>query len=94
MNLVVAHLAAMRFGVNGQPPSPLVGRISSASEGSVSVSADMAGASASAAWWNQTTYGATAWQATNKYRRATYVPGPVSHGVGARGPGAGIGWIG
>ena len=53
----------------------LVGRISSASEGSVSVSAEMPSNTASAAWYNQTPFGASYWQLTAKYRRFCYVPG-------------------
>lgn len=33
LNMLVAHIAALRFGVNGNAPSGLVGRVSSATEG-------------------------------------------------------------
>jgi hypothetical protein len=70
--MIVAHLAAL----GGPGASGNVGRIASASEGSVSVSFDYAGASASNAYWLQTPYGAQYWQATAQYRTFRYVPGP------------------
>ncbi len=74
--MLVAHLAAIYSGENGQPPSGLVGRISSAKEGSVSVDTDYKiPVNASAAYFNQTQYGAQYWAATTRYRRFTYVPG-------------------
>jgi hypothetical protein len=73
--LLTAHLLALNMGVNGQAPSPLVGRISSASEGSVSVSTDNGPPSQSAAWFQQTKYGAEYWQLTVGLRSARYVPG-------------------
>lgn len=77
LDMVVAHLAYMQYGLPGQPPSPIVGRISSASQGSVSVSTEFPGQPASAAWWDQTRYGANYWAATLPYRTMRYVP-PVS----------------
>ncbi|WP_336747889.1 DUF4054 domain-containing protein [Pantoea vagans] len=75
LNMLVAHLAAMNSGVGGQASSGLVGRVTSASEGSVSVSVD-AGPSSSASWWYlQTPYGAAYWQATLSYRTIRYLPG-------------------
>lgn len=75
LNMLVAHLAAMDSGVGGQASSGLVGRVTSASEGSVSVSVD-AGPSSSASWWYlQTPYGAAFWQATLSYRTIRYLPG-------------------
>jgi hypothetical protein len=78
INMVVAHLAAL-FGPQpgGQPPSPLVGRINSASEGSVSVGTDWPSkeVTSSEAWWIQTRYGALYWTATAIFRTFRYVPG-------------------
>ena len=73
--MITSHIAAMFFGVNGEAPSPLVGRINNASQGSVSVATDMP-APMSAAWWNQTRYGALAWQALLPYRSALYIAAP------------------
>lgn len=74
LNMVVAHLAYLQYGLPGQPPSPLVGRISSASQGSVSVSTDYGSQPQSAAWWVQTKYGAEWWAATLVWRTMRYVP--------------------
>lgn len=77
LNLMVAHIAQLLYGVNGEAPSPLVGRISSATEGSVSVQTDWpSSANANGAWYNQTTFGAMYWQATLPYRTFRYMPGP------------------
>lgn len=77
LGMATAHIAALYGGVNGEAPSPLVGRISSASEGSVSVSVDAgSGGSATQAYWTQTRYGLAWWAATAQYRRGRYVPGP------------------
>lgn len=65
---------------SGQPASPIVGRINTATEGSVSVGADMGDVNAgspSQAWYMQSRYGAEYWAATAGYRTARYVPGPV-----------------
>lgn len=72
LNLMVAHVAALLGTVNGVAPSPIVGRISSASEGSVSVGADFPLDSPSQAWFAQTKYGAMYWQATRPYRTMRY----------------------
>lgn len=69
--LLVAHIASLRKSC-GQG---LVGRVSSATEGSVSVSADYpTQTNALAAWLTQTQYGAEFWAATAKYRTFGYVP--------------------
>lgn len=76
---------------SGKPPSPIVGRINTASEGSVSVGADMGDANAgspSQAWYMQTRYGAEYWAASAGVRTAHYVP-PV-RAVGVVGPYGGV----
>lgn len=75
LNMLTAHIAALNSGVNGNAASDLVGRIASASEGSVSVSADMGPTTGTSAWFLQTKYGAAYWQATAPYRTFQYVPG-------------------
>lgn len=80
LNMVTAHIAALNAPVNGQPASPLVGRINQATEGSVSVQADMTLAPGSAQWFGQTKYGIAYWQATLSYRSARYVPGRPQFG--------------
>lgn len=90
LNMLTAHIAFLNAPRNalgnpsaaGQPASPLVGRISQATEGSVNVSIELdSSGSPSEAWYTQTKYGFAFWQATAQYRtmhysaRPTYVPG-------------------
>ncbi|MFT8419751.1 MAG: DUF4054 domain-containing protein [Acetobacter sp.] len=75
LGLLVAHIATL-----GLPPEQggnggLVGRVASASRGSVSVTTDYAPASERAAWFAQTQYGAAFWAATRGLRQARYLPG-------------------
>lgn len=84
--LLTAHIAWLQAprDANGQPSSsgtvsPIVGRVSQASEGSVSVSTDMGDANAgspSQAWFMQTQWGSTYWTMTMGIRTARYVPAP------------------
>lgn len=73
--LLTAHIAQLLYGINGQPPTGLVGRVSDASEGSVSVGTDIGNLPFNAQWFAQTQYGFTFWQLTSIYRRARYFPG-------------------
>lgn len=75
LNMLTAHVADLYAGSNGQAPSPLVGRINTATEGSVTAAAAMDGVPGTAAWYMQTKYGASYWQATARYRTMRYVPG-------------------
>lgn len=75
LNLMVAHICQIMYGANGQAPSPLVGRVSNATEGSVSVVADFP-MTPTNAWFMQTPFGAAYWQATAAYRTMRYIPGP------------------
>jgi len=75
LNMLTAHIAALSAGVNGEPASPLVGRINSASEGSVSVQTQSDYPPGTVHWYQQTKYGAAFWAATNKYRTMRYVAG-------------------
>lgn len=82
LNVLVAHITALRNGVNGQPAPGIVGRVDSATEGSVSVSADFP-STPDASWFIQTQYGALFWQITVSFRTAHYIapqrvcgPGP------------------
>lgn len=67
--LLVAHKAQLASNKQGG----LVGRIASASEGSVSVSTDMGPVTNTQAWYIQTQYGAEYWNATAKYRTMQYI---------------------
>lgn len=75
LNMLTAHLAALFSGVNGNPPQGIVGRVTNATEGSVSIAAAMEGVTAASAWFMQTPYGAEFWQATAQYRQMVYAPG-------------------
>lgn len=75
LNMLTAHIAKLNSGTSGDPPSDLVGRISTAGEGSVSVSTNLA-LPGTAEWYAQTRYGFAYWQATLPYRTMTYKPGP------------------
>ena len=86
--LMVAHICALFFGENGDAPSPLVGRIASATQGSVNVQA-VFDVPPNAAWFAQTKYGSAFWQLTSVYRTGLYVPGSLYSQLS--GPG-GIGW--
>lgn len=77
LNMVTAHIAA-RYAkqANGDPASPIVGRITDATEGSVSVSADYgATIGVQQAFWLQTKYGADYYAATARFRTARYIAG-------------------
>ncbi len=69
LNMLTAHIA--KINGNGAP-SGVVGRVASASEGSVSASMAYAAPTGSRAWFDQTPYGASFWQATRSYRTMRY----------------------
>jgi hypothetical protein len=69
--LLTAHIAQLNYGINGQPPTGLVGRINSAGEGSVNVGTDYV-SNINSAWFDQTTFGAEFWTATAAFRTMRY----------------------
>ncbi|QDH14495.1 DUF4054 domain-containing protein [Formicincola oecophyllae] len=80
--LLVAHI--LQLGLNqaaaasgGASPGSggLVGRVSSASRGSVSISTDGGGIPSGAWWYAQTPWGAAFWQATAWLRQMRCLPG-------------------
>jgi Protein of unknown function (DUF4054) len=79
LGLLTAHLTFLNNGTNDgagnvTPPYGVVGRIASATEGSVSAGVEYdAPANASQAWLIQTKYGAEYWSATAKYRTMRYI---------------------
>ncbi len=91
MWLLTSHVAFLAVGTNNGPSAAsqgLVGRVSSAGQGSVNLSTDGAGIPGSAAWAAQSTYGFSWWQATLPYRiGGFYRPGPQRN----FGPGYGAG---
>lgn len=73
LHMATAHVAALNSPKSdGSEASPLVGRIQSATQGSVSVSTQMDLPPGSAQWWAQTRYGAAFWAATTQFRRFRY----------------------
>lgn len=68
--LLVAHIATLT-GMAEQGNN-VVGRIGSATEGSVSVSLDYGTMGNNERWYLQTPWGAMYWQLTKKYRSAVY----------------------
>lgn len=83
--LATAHIAQL---IGPQPPTTIgggttgpnatmVGRISNATEGSVSVGTENNYPPGSAQFWQQTQYGSMFWLASAPYRTARYMPGWV-----------------
>lgn len=75
LGLLTAHIASLFGKINGKPARSVVGRISNAVEGSVSVALDFPDRPG-AEWYSQTQWGAMFWAATARYRMARYYPGP------------------
>ena len=73
--LLVAHLAQLNFGSKTSPATPLVGRVTSVSEGSVSISGDAPALPGTATWYGLTKYGISYWQATAPWRTMQYRAG-------------------
>lgn len=76
LNMLTAHIAALNgSGANGNGAQGIVGRINSATEGSVTVSSEYAAPkNGTQAWFQQTQYGAAFWAASGRYRTMVYVP--------------------
>jgi hypothetical protein len=93
--LLTAHIAALALPARGG----LVGRLSSVTQGSITISSEYV-TPGSGAWYQQTPWGAEYWALTAGYRSMQYVPGPRPFlgvpGYGGRGwgPGFGGGWYG
>ena len=75
LNMLVAHIAYIGGMLSADGLPRPVGRLSQASEGSVSASFDDVPATpGSGAWFKQSQYGAAFWQATSGLRSFGYVP--------------------
>lgn len=81
LNMLTAHVAMLNSGLQGQGASPLVGRITNASEGTVNVTVDNQYPPGTVQWYQQTKYGSAYWAAASPYRRAMFVPAPLRHAV-------------
>lgn len=83
--LLTAHIAAIAAR-QGIAPG-LIGAITSASQGSVSVGATIGAVNSNQVWYYQTPYGMAYWQATMAYRAGgRYKPGRVPY-LGVTNPG-------
>lgn len=75
--LLTAHIASVQFGENGKPPTGVVGRISDAQQGSITVRSQWAtDVSDAAAYYLQSSWGALYWRATAVYRTGRYFAPP------------------
>jgi Protein of unknown function (DUF4054) len=76
LNMMTAHICALNAPLNGIPSATVVGRISNASEGSVSVATDLKIPEGSqlGQWLAQTKYGLQYWAATSSFRTMRYRP--------------------
>jgi hypothetical protein len=76
--MLTAHIAFLGGALNVDKSPQPVGRVSQAAEGSVSASFDYVVATpGSGAWFNQTQWGASFWQATSNLRGFRYMPRPT-----------------
>ena len=76
LNLMTAHIAKlMGPEKSGGRPSSIVGHITNASEGSVSVATENNYPPGTSQWFQQTSYGAAFWQASSVFRTMRYMPG-------------------
>lgn len=73
LNMLVAHLGAL--STSKAAAAGLVGRISSVTEGGVTVNVDLGAVPGTEAWYAQTQYGLAFWTATAPFRTIHYVPG-------------------
>lgn len=71
--MLTAHIAMLNGALNGGVPTGMVGRVSSATEGSVSISSEY-NVPGTAVWFSTTPYGASYWQATSYLRSFRYRP--------------------
>lgn len=77
LGLIMMHLLYLDGSFTAEGAGSTAGQVgvlSSASEGSVSASFAVGAVDGSSAWWKQTQYGNTYWQATSRFRRFRYVP--------------------
>ncbi|MFT8720021.1 DUF4054 domain-containing protein [Acetobacter sp.] len=75
LGMLVAHLATLNLPTSQGGLGGAVGRVASASRGSVSISTDLGPQTADAGWFNQTQYGAAFWVATRYLRQMSFVSG-------------------
>jgi hypothetical protein len=76
--MLTAHIAFLAGQLSADGQARPVGRVSSATEGSVSATFEDVGPTpGTGAWFRQSQYGAAFWQATTCYRGMQYCPNPT-----------------
>jgi hypothetical protein len=85
LNMLVAHISSLSGDLSADGQAQPVGRVSQASEGTVSASFEMnAPTPGTGPWFQQTTYGAAFWAATANLRGMRYRPRPTDPNQGRR----------
>ncbi len=81
MNMLTAHIAQLEVGSTwtANTSNPVVGRIVSATEGTVTIQTENKYGEGTVQWFQQTKYGSKFWTATAAYRSMHYRPGRVRH---------------
>jgi hypothetical protein len=93
LNMVTAHIAFLAGTLSADGQARPVGRVSGASQGSVSAQFDYpATQPGSGEWFAQSQYGIAFWQATSCYRGMQYSPQPTRV-EGFTGTRMGIQWL-
>lgn len=78
LNMLVAHISFINGDLSADGQTRPVGRVSDASEGSVSAAFDFTPATpGTGPWFNQSQYGAAFWQATTSLRGFKYSARPT-----------------
>jgi len=75
--MVTAHIAELYRVEGDRAVNPLVGRIGSATQGSVTLSTELDMPAGTPQWWSQTKYGLSYWSATAVYRTMHYRSVPM-----------------
>ena len=79
LNMLTAHVGFLGGALSTDGQARPVGRVSQATEGTVSASFDYGEATpGSGAWFTQSAYGAAFWQATTSLRGMKYRPRPTN----------------
>lgn len=76
LNMITAHIGFINGALSADGQARPVGRVSQAGEGSVNASFEDL-TPGSAAWFQQSQYGAAYWQATSSLRGFRYIPCPT-----------------
>ena len=80
LNMLTAHVAYIGGLLSDDGMPRPVGRVSQASEGSVSAAVEgVPPTPGSGAWFQQSQYGAAFWQATSSLRGMRYIPCPTRY---------------